>query len=53
MPVPKDGHEIYCGWTVARLETHGNITITIGYLYICPTCTIKTTPKQTSLLGQG
>jgi hypothetical protein len=53
MPVPKDGLEIYCGWTVVRIEAHGNITLTIGYLYVCPNCSISVKPKQTSLLGQG
>lgn len=53
MPVPKDGQEIYCGWTVVRLEAHGNITLSIGYLYVCPSCTFKVAPKQISLLGQG
>jgi hypothetical protein len=51
MPPSKDGHEIAVGWTVVRIETHGNITLTTGYLYICPGCTFHVTPNQTTIPG--
>jgi hypothetical protein len=50
MPTPRDDHEIAAGWTVVRIEAHGNATLSIGYMYVCPSCTITITPAQTSLL---
>jgi hypothetical protein len=51
MPPDRAGHEIAVGWTVVRLETHNQENIEIGYLYICPNCTIKTVSRQTTLTG--
>jgi hypothetical protein len=52
MVPPRDGCEIAVGWTVVRFETHGNITLSIGYLYMCPNCTFNVVRKQTELTGQ-
>ncbi len=49
MPLPRDGHEIAVGWTVARIESHGSATLSIGYMYVCPDCHITVTRSQTSL----
>jgi hypothetical protein len=45
------GHEIPVGWTIVRLETHNQEKIDIGYLYLCPGCTIEVVSRQTTLTG--
>jgi hypothetical protein len=45
------GHEIQVGWTIVRLETHNQEKIDIGYLYLCPGCTIEVVSRQTTLTG--
>jgi hypothetical protein len=52
MVAPRDGHEIAPGWAVVRIEAHGNATLSIGYMYVCPNCLFSVTPKQTSLLNE-
>jgi len=49
MPPSRDGREIAVGWTVMRVELHGDSTINVGYLYLCPNDMMATLPKQLSL----
>ena len=51
VPDRQAGHEIMVGWTVVRLETHHQDKIEIGYLYICPNCTVETVSRQATLTG--
>ena len=51
MPPDRTGHEIAVSWTIVRLEVHNQEKIEIGYLYLCPGCTIETVSRQTTLTG--
>ena len=51
MSSDRSGHEIAVGWTVVRIEVHNQEKIEIGYLYLCPNCTIETVSRQATLTG--
>lgn len=50
-PMPPDpgGFEIATNWTVIRIEAHRQTKIEICYHYLCPNCTFKLAPRQSTL----
>lgn len=43
------GQEIPPGWTVARVEEHGAVSIRFYYVYLCPKHMITSTEHQPAL----
>jgi hypothetical protein len=49
MPPCRDGREIAAEWTVVRVEQHTAKSISVGYLYLCPSDMLYTRSRQVGL----